>query len=203
MAKRGETREVILKTATKVFFENGFEKTSVKMILDEAGIVTGSFYHFFPSKEALFEAVVEEFLKGYVSRVRTILEDEKLTIGQMIDSFFNEFAYSTETYFTVLQADKLHWTVKSALHDRTMDAMLEPMTHALGRLLADGSIKSRLDVDTECLARVLLKGSEALIHSAEFGEAKMPKKESIRNSLMDFWKLIIELEGDKHGRKIC
>lgn len=53
MAKKGETREVILDAAEKVFFQNGFEKTSVKMILEEAKIVTGSFYHFFPSKEAL------------------------------------------------------------------------------------------------------------------------------------------------------
>ena len=40
MAKRGETRETILQAATKAFFENGFEKTSVKMILEEAHIVT-------------------------------------------------------------------------------------------------------------------------------------------------------------------
>ena len=57
---------------------------------------------------------------------------------------------------TLYLSRRLRFNVKSALHDRTMDAMLEPMTHALGRLLADGSIKSRLDVDTECLARVLL-----------------------------------------------
>ena len=43
MAKKGETREVILDAAEKVFFQNGFEKTSVKMILEEAKIVTGSF----------------------------------------------------------------------------------------------------------------------------------------------------------------
>lgn len=33
MAKRSETGEVILKAATKVFFENGFEKNSVKLII--------------------------------------------------------------------------------------------------------------------------------------------------------------------------
>ena len=55
MAKRGETREKIIAAATKVFFEHGYEDASVKMIIDEAGIVTGSFYHFFPSKEANFE----------------------------------------------------------------------------------------------------------------------------------------------------
>ncbi len=192
MAKRGETREIILKAATKVFFENGFEKTSVKMILSEANIVTGSFYHFFPSKEALFEAVVEEFLNDYAGRIKMILEDETLSINQIMDGFFEEFAHSTETYFNVLQADKLHWTVKCALHDMTIEAMIEPITHTIERLLEEGSIRSNLDVDAEILARILLKGSEALIHSPEFGKSRMQRMEILRNSLNDFWKLIIE-----------
>lgn len=192
MAKRGETREIILKAATKVFFENGFEKTSVKMILSEANIVTGSFYHFFPSKEALFEAVVEEFLNDYAGRIKMILEDETLSINQIMDGFFEEFAHSTETYFNVLQADKLHWTVKCALHDMTIEAMIEPITHIIERLLEEGSIRSNLDVDAEILARILLKGSEALIHSLEFGKSRMQRMEILRNSLNDFWKLIIE-----------
>ncbi len=193
MAKRGETREVIMKAATKVFFENGFEKSSVKMILSEANIVTGSFYHFFPSKEALFEAVVEEFLKDYAVRIKTILEDDTLSINQLMEGFFDEFARSPETYFNVLQADKLHWTVKCALHDMTIAAMIEPMTHALNRLLEEGSIKSKLDIDAETLARILLKGSEVLIHSQKFDNGETQKMENLRNSLNAFWKLIIEL----------
>ena len=191
MAKRGETREVILKAATKVFFENGFEKTSVKMILNEANIVTGSFYHFFPSKEALFEAVVEEFLTDYSLRVRTILEDDTLTIGQIMDRFFKEFERSSETYFNVLQADKLHWTVKCALHDMTIEAMVEPMTHALARLLEDGSVKSTLDLDVETMARVLIKGSEAVIHSKGTEEKAVYRYEDVRDNLINLWKQII------------
>lgn len=52
-----------------MFFKYGFERTSVKMILEEAGVVTGSFYHFFPSKEELFEAVIEKYLQGYSQRI--------------------------------------------------------------------------------------------------------------------------------------
>ena len=62
VSRRGETKERILDISTNVFFENGYEATSVKMILEEAKIVTGSFYHFFPSKEALFEAVIRGFV---------------------------------------------------------------------------------------------------------------------------------------------
>ncbi len=186
MSKRGETREVILKAATKVFFENGFEKTSVKMILSEANIVTGSFYHFFPSKEALFEAVVEEFLKDYSLRVRTILEDDTLTIEQIMDRFFKEFARGSETYFNVLQADNLHWTVKCALHDMTVESIVDPLSHALSRLLQNGSIKSLIDVDSETLARILIKGFEAIVHS-HINDAK-----KLRQILMEYLKRIID-----------
>ncbi len=185
MAKRGETREVILKAATKVFFENGFEKTSVKMILSEANIVTGSFYHFFSSKEALFEAVVEEFLKDYSLKVRTILEDDTLTIEQIMDGFFKEFDKSSDTYFNVLQADKLHWTVKCALHDMTIESMVEPLSHALSRLLQDGSIKSMIDVDSDTLARILIKGSEAVVHS------KNTDPKEVRKILLKYWERMI------------
>ncbi len=186
MAKRGETREVILKAATKVFFENGFEKTSVKMILSEANIVTGSFYHFFPSKEALFEAVVEEFLKDYSLRIGAILENDSLTIEQIMDGFFEEFTRSSDTYFNVLQADNLHWTVKSALHDMTIESIIEPLTHALSRVIQDGSVKKLLDVDDTTLARILIKGSEAVIHS----QNDDPK--ALRRMLVEYWKRIIE-----------
>ncbi|MBO4901321.1 MAG: TetR/AcrR family transcriptional regulator [Lachnospiraceae bacterium] len=191
MAKRGETREVILKAATRVFFENGFEKTSVKMILNEANIVTGSFYHFFSSKEALFEAVVEDFLKDYSLRISTLLEDDTLTIGQITDGFFKEFAQSTETYFDVLQADKLHWTVKCALHDMTIESMIEPLTHALSRLLQEGSIESLVEVDPETLARILIKGSEAIVQGLGSTDRTGDSAERIRETLIQYWKRII------------
>ena len=186
MAKRGETREVILRAATKVFFKNGFEKTTVKMILGEADIVTGSFYHFFPSKEALFEAVVEKFLKDYSSRLRMILEDDTLTIEQIIDGFFREFARSSETYFNVLQADKLHWTIKCALHEMIVESMTDPLVHALSRLIQDGSVKSTINVDSETLARILIKGSEAVVHS-HINETK-----ELNRVLMEYWKRILD-----------
>ena len=127
MAKKGVTREIILQAAAKVFFENGFEKTSVKMILEEAHIVTGSFYHFFSSKEALFEAVAESFLKQYAQRVESILDDETLDMHQIAEKVLEELKASAEKYYLELQGDKLHWTVQLALHEMTLQAMEEPL----------------------------------------------------------------------------
>ncbi len=194
MAKKGETKEVILAAAEKMFLQNGFEKTSVKMILEEAQIVTGSFYHFFPSKEALFEAVTERFLKAYTERICGILEDETLSIRQIIRKIPEELRNSAETFYNVLQGDKLHWTVRSALHDRSLEAMIRPLALALARLKAKEEISCRIDVDDITLARILIKGSEAVIHGGETAAAEQLRSAKLPEVLTSFWSCIIEFE---------
>jgi AcrR family transcriptional regulator len=46
--------------ATELFAERGYEATSIEAVLEQTGVSRGSLYHHFASKEALFEAVVEE-----------------------------------------------------------------------------------------------------------------------------------------------
>ena len=193
MAKKGATREIILKAAAKVFFENGFEKTSVKMILEEAHIVTGSFYHFFSSKEALFEAVTESFLKQYAQRVGNILDDETLDISQIAEKVLEELKDSAEKYYLELQGDKLHWTVQLALHEMTLQAMEEPLARALTRLKESKKTKSFLDDDDKTLARILIKGSEAVIHHEDSTGVEWFRSKQMNDNLMQFWSRIIEL----------
>jgi AcrR family transcriptional regulator len=57
---RGDaTRERLLEVAAKFFGERGYEATSIEAVLREAGVSRGSLYHHYPSKGALFAAVVE------------------------------------------------------------------------------------------------------------------------------------------------
>jgi AcrR family transcriptional regulator len=56
-----DTRSAILETAARLFREQGFTATGVATILREAGVNSGSLYHFFPSKEALLLAVLERY----------------------------------------------------------------------------------------------------------------------------------------------
>lgn len=59
--ERGDrTRRRLVETATRLFAERGYEDTPVELLLTEAGVSRGALYHHFPSKEALFEAVLDE-----------------------------------------------------------------------------------------------------------------------------------------------
>ncbi|MGN0325673.1 MAG: TetR/AcrR family transcriptional regulator [Lachnospiraceae bacterium] len=192
MAKRGETREKILNIATKVFFEHGFEATSVKMILDEADVVTGSFYHFFPSKEALFESVVEKYLQDYTQKVCSILSDETLSIDVQFNLFMSELQNASKTYYNELQGNKLHWTMQHALHNKTVEAMVLPLSEMLGRHIKAGTIQSRLDVDTVTLAAIIIKSIEAIIHGNTCNASNIKEPALVKEQITGFVRLIFD-----------
>ena len=59
MARRTNTRERLLATAAELFRRQGYAQTGVNEIMQQAKTTSGSFYHFFPTKEDLVLAVVD------------------------------------------------------------------------------------------------------------------------------------------------
>lgn len=62
-AKTPSTRDRLIEAARYLFWERGFAGTSMAELLAQAEVNSGSFYHFFDSKEALLRAVLEDYLE--------------------------------------------------------------------------------------------------------------------------------------------
>src|SRR4249920_1642758 len=54
-------RAELLDIAAKLFAERGFKNTTVRDIADAAGILSGSLYHHFDSKEAMVDELLDSF----------------------------------------------------------------------------------------------------------------------------------------------
>jgi AcrR family transcriptional regulator len=61
-ARSEETRTHILEAALRHFANRGYNAASVDDICAEAGVSKGAFYHHFPSKQALFLELLNEWL---------------------------------------------------------------------------------------------------------------------------------------------
>ena len=73
--KKGEKRkQELLKIAYQLFIEKGYENTSVDEIIATAGIAKGTYYYYFPSKEATLEAVIELMIHEEVQRAKEVLQ---------------------------------------------------------------------------------------------------------------------------------
>ena len=65
------TRDRLIHSARYLFWERGFAGTSMADLLAHADVNSGSFYHFFESKEAL----LREVLEGYLHALRPMVVD--------------------------------------------------------------------------------------------------------------------------------
>ncbi len=58
---KDEKRMAAVKAATELFFEQGYERTSLQQVAKRADVSTATLFKRYPTKAALFEAIVEQF----------------------------------------------------------------------------------------------------------------------------------------------
>lgn len=67
-----QRRREILEAATDLFGQRGYDVTTVQAIAARAGVAAGTVYLYFPSKEAILDALQEDFEAGRLDRVAEI-----------------------------------------------------------------------------------------------------------------------------------
>ncbi|MFJ9177838.1 TetR/AcrR family transcriptional regulator [Streptomyces sp. NPDC102360] len=88
-----ERRGELLHTAAEVFAEQGYNATTVRKIADHAGMLAGSLYYHFDSKESMLEEILRTFLDELWSGYDTVLDDElgpRQTLEALVTESFRE-----------------------------------------------------------------------------------------------------------------
>ena len=77
MAKKNtrNTRSRIVSAAWKLFYEQGYDDTTVEEIVEESGTSKGSFYHYFSGKDALLSSLSDLFDDKYQELIPTLKKD--------------------------------------------------------------------------------------------------------------------------------
>lgn len=72
-----DRRQVLINEAARLFGNNGYENTSMRDIATAVGILPGSLYHHFPSKEELFVAVYSFAVSQSLDALNTAIANRK------------------------------------------------------------------------------------------------------------------------------
>src|SRR4030088_940990 len=84
-------REELLELAATMFAERGLRATTVRDIADSAGILSGSLYHHFKSKEQMVEEVLRDFLDWLFDRYVEIVARESDPLERVKGLFMTSF----------------------------------------------------------------------------------------------------------------
>jgi len=167
-AARGEKRPLILRAATEVFAEQGFNSVTVAAIADRAGIGKGTVYEYFSSKDELLFAVFEWMNEGIFDRIHGLIEIGGTTL-ERLRSLLDLGAKITREQMEMQAVVLDFWSASrgTKVEERYNQACLATF-RAYRRLVADvigegqtaGEIRS--DVDPEAVAAMVVAAMDGL-----------------------------------------
>lgn len=155
----GGKRDEIISSAMQLFLENGYEATSVRMILDKVNGEVGMFYHYFKSKDELFQKVVERFFEDYRTQFIQITE-ECNSMEEFFERLLKQHEVSMKKFHGL--SENMHWTIQYSMSARTIEELKPVVWNLVDKW------RSRCTEPLDIVAGQLLYGVSATIHSQSF-----------------------------------
>jgi TetR/AcrR family transcriptional regulator, cholesterol catabolism regulator len=144
-------RAELLELAAKMFAERGYGQTTVRDIADAAGILSGSLYHHFDSKESMVDEILRTFLDELFTRYREIVDaglGPKQTLKALVVASF-EAIDTRHAAVAIYQNEAKHLTPLdrfSYIDDRSVE-FRKLWTVLLEEGMRAGVFRADLDVD--------------------------------------------------------
>ena len=82
-----DMRKRLLDTAGEMFAARGYAATGMRDLAAAAGVSTGSLYHYFPDKRALFEQLVERTVEADLADLEETLDSLPRSTSARLDAF--------------------------------------------------------------------------------------------------------------------
>lgn len=151
-----DVRDRILATGQRIMGGKGFSAVGLNEVLTAAGVPKGSFYHYFGSKEAFGEALLEDYFADYLAEMDATFRQPGLSKAQQLEAYFRAWrdAQSFEDCQGKCLAVKLGAEVADlsasmrAALQRGTAGIVERLARAIEAGVADGSLRIHGDPTT-------------------------------------------------------
>lgn len=156
-----DVREKILATGQRIMGGRGFSAVGLNEVLTSAGVPKGSFYHYFGSKEAFGEALLENYFQDYLADMDRVFGQAGQTKAQQLGNYF--LAWKDNQSFEDCQGKclavklgaevaDLSDTMRAALN-RGTSAIIERLASAIAAGVEEGSLS--VEGDSTAVAQSL------------------------------------------------
>ncbi len=180
MAKN-DKQELIIDAALEVFCEKGYANTRMADIATRAGVSYGLVYHYFESKEAFFDNIVEkwwdtlyEILEAQKNSSNAFQQKLENIIQFFLDTYSNKFNMLS-IFVTEVSRSSLYRTERGLARFRKFFALFD-------EIMSKGQESGyfRRDIAPHYLTYIFLGAIEAFISVMVLGKEELTKKREER-----------------------
>jgi len=161
-------RAEFLAVARELFFERGYDRTSIDEVICRAGVSKGAFYHHFGSKEELLEALAAQIAQEQLDQLGDVLADPTLNAFERLELFL-----ARGRQLKVEQAPRMRNLFAAIfrpenvlLYHRTHMAIAAVTTPALSRIIQQGIEEGTFLVNDATIAAELLIQLSSVPHAS-------------------------------------
>jgi len=168
---RFDTREHILNIGEQLCVKSGFNGTGLIELLKQAGVPKGSFYYYFPSKEAFGVAMLERYFARYVQNMRSFFDasqgDTRLSVleyyQQAVEKWQEHQFVGCLSVKLSAEVCDLSEEMRSALAAGS-SALISTLTDALEKAQREGYLHSEISA-TEAARTLYMLWMGASLHT--------------------------------------
>jgi AcrR family transcriptional regulator len=144
-------RDELLELAATMFAERGLRATTVRDIADSAGILSGSLYHHFASKEEMVDEVLRGFLDWLFERYEQIVAGEPNPLERLKGLFMASFEAIEHRHAQVViyqdEAKRLAVQERFSYVEKRNQEQRKMWLDLLNQGIEDGYFRPDIDVD--------------------------------------------------------
>jgi AcrR family transcriptional regulator len=151
-------RNEILDAAQKLIYSKGYEAMTIQDLLDDLNISKGAFYHYFLSKHALLEGLIDRSMDQATRLVSPILEDPNLTSLEKLSRYFDAVSSwkVAQKKFMIQLLRVWYKDENSIFRQKLMAAGVEFLSPILVKLISQGVEEGMMVVnDPQMTAKVV------------------------------------------------
>ena len=139
----GGTKNKIIEVGSVMFFQNGFDGTSIRSIMREVGGEIGLFYYYYKTKDDLFTDVLDNFFEPYKKDFAALVEETKTKPYRSLLRFFSYIKKEVRAFREKYDAN-MHRTVRWAIREQTL-TVIEPYIEEIIKILIGFGAKPKMD----------------------------------------------------------
>jgi len=179
------TRSDIIRIGTELISRQGYNATGIEMVLKEAGVPKGSFYHYFKSKEEFGLAVMDVFADYYSQRMTALLQDAALSpltrIRTLLQGSLERFSRNQCSKGCLIGNLGQEMADQNERFRARLDEIFDDWRKLFAGCLAEAQTAKELDsrLDAEALASFILSGWEGAILRAKVMKSPQPLQDFI------------------------
>ena len=186
-------REKLLERGVALLMEQGYHGSGLQGILQSVGVPKGSFYNYFPSKEAFSAEVIRHYIEPFIQALAAWLQRGDINARQALDGYFQELIEESERRRfrggcllgnLMGEVGDTSEVCRAALHE-ALRKYRDTLREGIARGQQEGCI--RQDKAAEAMADLLVNAWQGALLRMKIEQSVQPLRECIE-MLNDYFK---------------